>query len=210
MKRSKKIMLVALLAIQAVAHTKDNKRTWVEFLDQNKYNIGAGLVVAGAGTAAYLYSDEFIKLFNNMSPAEQNEVRIKLEEQVVQQEITIAQKQEEIAQREAIVAQLKQDIIQAQQIHEKDQLALQMNPELIAAQAQKDLADVAQRQIETLELRNKIDQDQASQALIKNNNLLAKLNKLQEERNEIARQHYELDKKRRRDEEWDRMFSRRS
>ncbi len=134
MKNSKKIMLIALLALQAVIYTNDDSRTWSQFLNQHKYKIAAGIAIAGVGTAAMLYSDEFMKLFYSMSPTEQEQVKNQVEQSIdnneQQIEVKLADVQKNIAELENATEDNKhsaaQEKMTAQKLQEIAQLEKQI------------------------------------------------------------------------------------
>ncbi len=98
-------MLTALLAIQATAHAKDEPkkepRTWGQAAWDNRYNIAGGAAVAGAGVAGYVFRNELMDIYNNMSPAQQEQVKADVQESINNDLQVIAEKQAVVAEQTA-------------------------------------------------------------------------------------------------------------
>ncbi|MDP3788126.1 MAG: hypothetical protein Q8Q60_02265 [Candidatus Chromulinivorax sp.] len=115
------LLMAALLAVQTSIYAKKkqeepaDKRTWSEFAYNNRYNIALGSAAVGLGALGYVYGDDFMTWFNQLSPENKEKAQEVLKKSVDKDLQIIQQQQEVVVAQEVAVAQKEQKITNAQQ-----------------------------------------------------------------------------------------------
>ncbi|MDP3787881.1 MAG: hypothetical protein Q8Q60_01020 [Candidatus Chromulinivorax sp.] len=134
MKNSKKIMLIALLAMQTMTHTKDDQttpekstdtssRTWQQAIYANRYNIFGSAAIAALIALGYTFQSDFATWFNQLPPEKQAQATKIVETSMQENLKKIEQKQEMIAEQTSELEKIterKKHSTQANNAHQKD------------------------------------------------------------------------------------------
>ncbi len=140
MKNSKTnlLLMATLIAIQTVAHAKDENRddkkqprTWRQAAYDNRYGLAAGSAAVGLGALGYVYGGDFMTWFNSLSSADQAKAQDVLEKSVEKDLQVIEEKQEVVAEK---IDNKKHGVAQQKAIAKEEQAIAQVQQQVAQKQ----------------------------------------------------------------------------
>ncbi len=140
------LLMTVLLAVQSIAHAdnedKPEPRTWRQAAWDNRYNIAASSAAVGLATLGYLYGQNFITWFNQLSPAEQTNLLQNTQESINNDLQNIEQSEDELAEQitqlEDMNSAKKHNAAQQNKVAEQE--AAIIEKEETISQARQDVA----------------------------------------------------------------------
>ncbi len=130
--------MAALIAIQTVAHAKDENhndkkpaRTWRQAAYDNRYGLAAGSAAVGLGALGYVYGGDFMTWYNSLSSADQAKAQDVIETSVEKDLQVIEEKQEVVAEK---IDNKKHGVAQQKAIAKEEQAIAQVQQQVAQKQ----------------------------------------------------------------------------